>query len=57
CVGSVLAKLEGRVAFEELLARLPGLRRHPEQPAVWYPFLISRAYTRFPIAWDREPAT
>lgn len=56
CIGSVLAKLEGRVAFEVLLQRLPGLRRHPSKPASRRPFLIMRAWDHFPIAWDREPA-
>lgn len=33
CVGSALARLELRVAFEELFERLPGLRLDPEYPA------------------------
>jgi cytochrome P450 len=56
CIGSVLARLEGRVAFELLLQRLPGLRRNSERPAVRRPFLILRAYDHFPIAWDLAPA-
>ncbi|MBV9791962.1 MAG: cytochrome P450 [Chloroflexi bacterium] len=56
CIGSVLAKLEGRVAFELLLKRLPNLRRHPERPAVRRPNLILHCFDHFPIAWDREPA-
>ena len=53
CIGSVLARLEGRIAFELLLQRLPGLRRQLDQPAVRRPFLILRGYDHFPIAWDR----
>lgn len=56
CIGSVLARLEGRIAFEILLQRLPGLRRHAEQPAVRAPILINRSYEHFPIAWDRVPS-
>ena len=33
CVGSALARLELRVAFEELLERLPNLRLDPAYPA------------------------
>ncbi|HEX6287741.1 MAG TPA: cytochrome P450, partial [Herpetosiphonaceae bacterium] len=56
CIGSVLARLEGRIAFETLLQRLPGLRRHADEPAVPRPFLIMRCYDHFPIVWDRVPA-
>lgn len=56
CIGSVLAKLEGRIAIELLLQRLPGLRRHPERPAVREPFLIMRTYDQFPITWDLVPS-
>ncbi|HEY0602007.1 MAG TPA: cytochrome P450 [Herpetosiphonaceae bacterium] len=55
CIGSVLAKLEGRIAFELLLKRLPGLRRDTSKPAVRRPFLILHCFDHFPIAWDREP--
>lgn len=56
CIGSVLAKLEGRVAFERLLQHLPGLRRDSKRPAVRQPFLTMRCYGQLPIAWDRGPA-
>lgn len=50
CVGNVLARLEGRIAFERLLPRLPNLR--PLPGAVRRPYLILRGYERLPVAWD-----
>lgn len=52
CLGAVLARLEGRIAFELLLHRLPGLRRDTDRPALRRPFLLMHTYTQFPIAWD-----
>ncbi|MBW2270149.1 MAG: cytochrome P450 [Deltaproteobacteria bacterium] len=49
CMGSNLARLEGRVAFETLLERLPGyaLAREPQ----WLPSSWARAYQAVPICW------
>ena len=49
CMGSHLARLEGRVAFEELLTRLPdyALDGEPQlQTSAW-----ARAYTAVPIGF------
>lgn len=55
CVGNALARLEGRVALERLLARLPGVRRHDVHPPQRRAFIILRGYERLPIAWDAPP--
>lgn len=49
CMGSKLARLEGRVAFETLLERLPdyALAREPQ----WLPSSWARAYQAVPIRW------
>lgn len=51
CVGSLLARTEARIAFEQLLDRLPGLRRG-EGPMRRSDFIIMRTYDSLPIAWD-----
>lgn len=55
CVGNALARLEGRIAFERLLARLPGVRLHPTRPAERRAFIILRGYERLPLVWDATP--
>lgn len=52
CVGSTLAKLEGRVAFELLLKRLPNLRRHATLPSERRPYVILRGFEHLPVQWD-----
>lgn len=52
CVGAPLAKLEGRIAFEQLLQRLPNLRLRTDEPAVRRPYLMLRGFEHLPIAWD-----
>lgn len=52
CLGSKLARLEARVGFEELLARLPEYAL-VEEPR-WVPSIWARAYSSVPIRF--EPA-
>lgn len=52
CVGAPLAKLEGRVAFEHLLRRLPNLRLRTEAAIVRRPYFMLRGFDQLPIAWD-----
>ena len=49
CMGSNLARLEGRVAFETLLERLPGYALAGEPQ--WLPSSWARAYQAVPICW------
>jgi cytochrome P450 len=48
CLGKSLARLEARVAFEELLARAPDYAL--DGPAPWLPSMWARAHARVPIA-------
>lgn len=52
CVGNALARLEGRIAFERLLARLPNVRPHPTKPSQRRPYVILRGFEHLPITWD-----
>jgi len=52
CVGAPLARLEGRVAFEQLLQRLPNLRLRTDEPVVRRPYLMLRGFEHLPLAWD-----
>lgn len=49
CVGAALARLEGRIAFEVLCQRLPGLRLIPEQMLTHIPTLLFRGYERLEV--------
>lgn len=52
CVGNALARLEGRVAIEHLLTRLPDVRRDPTRSSVRRPYLILWGFERLPVRWD-----
>ncbi|KFE63179.1 cytochrome P450 [Hyalangium minutum] len=52
CVGAPLAKLEGRIAFEHLLRRLPNLRLHTDEAIVRRPYFMLRGFEHLPITWD-----
>lgn len=55
CLGAPLARLEARVAFEELVERFPELHRtHEPFERVDSPFL--RGIKRFPLAFEATPA-
>lgn len=51
CVGAALARLEGRIAFEVLCERLPGLRLVPGQKLTHIPTLLFRGYERLDVIW------
>jgi cytochrome P450 len=50
CLGAHLARLEARVAFEELLARIPDYRL--AEPPTWRPSIWARAHPAVRIEFD-----
>lgn len=50
CVGAELARLEGRIAFERLAMRLPGLRVDTDSPA-WREGFLFRGMSALPARW------
>jgi cytochrome P450 len=50
CMGAHLARLEGRIAFEELLARMPDYRLAADP--VWQPSAWARAYASVPVEFE-----
>jgi cytochrome P450 len=51
CFGAPLARLEGRIAFETILRRLPDLALQPAAPLVWRHNLGLRGLTALPVAF------
>ncbi|NVB42511.1 cytochrome P450 [Pseudenhygromyxa sp. WMMC2535] len=51
CVGAPLSRLEGKVAFEEILERLPAFSREPG-PLEWNPNFHLRGLARLPLRFD-----
>lgn len=54
CLGAPLARLEARVAYEELLARATGFERTTEGPLPRVPTFIMRGVLELPIAFRRR---
>jgi cytochrome P450 len=52
CIGAALARLEGRVAIETLIERLPNLRLAPGFAPEYAPSFFFRGCTRLPLEWD-----
>jgi pimeloyl-[acyl-carrier protein] synthase len=48
CFGAPLARMEGRVAFETLLRRMPQLTLEP-RPVTWQENLCYRGLTALPV--------
>jgi cytochrome P450 len=56
CVGAGLARLEGRVAFDVLAGRLPGLRLRDDGAMSFRPNAIQRVPRQLLIEWDAHDA-
>lgn len=54
CIGSNLARREGRIALEVLAARLPDLRLRPNQELTHIPALMNRGFTHLEVEWNVE---
>jgi len=54
CFGAALARLEGQIAFETILRRLPTLRLDTKEPLVWRHNLGLRGLTALPVAFDAD---
>ncbi len=53
CFGAALARMEGQLAFETMLRRLPNLALEPG-PLVWRPNLALRGLTALPVTFGRQ---
>jgi cytochrome P450 len=56
CFGAALARIEGQVAFELMLRRLPNWALEPG-PLVWRSNLGLRGLTRLPLRFSEPPST
>lgn len=58
CLGAALSRLEGRIAIETLVQRLPGLRLDCSVDQLeWFTITLVRGLKHLPVAWDvRYPA-
>lgn len=52
CPGADLARMELRIALEELSKRLPGIRLVPGQEIEYFPSLPTRGMNRLELEWD-----
>jgi cytochrome P450 len=53
CFGAPLARIEGQVAFDTMVRRLPGLRMDPH-PLRWRPHLALRGLTALPVRFGER---
>jgi cytochrome P450 len=51
CVGAPLSRMEGRIAFEEILRRLPSFSREPGK-LVWNSSIVLRGLETLPLRFD-----
>ncbi|HWB60292.1 MAG TPA: cytochrome P450 [Chthoniobacteraceae bacterium] len=54
CFGAPLARIEGQIAFETILRRLPGLALATREPLVWRSNSGLRGLTALPITFGRN---
>jgi cytochrome P450 len=50
CLGAPLARMEGQIAIDTLLRRMPGLRlREPPESISWRPGMVMRGLQGLPV--------
>jgi cytochrome P450 len=54
CIGAPLARLEGRIAVETLMRRIPDLRLAPDYNTAFLPNLFNRALQQLHVAWGDQ---
>ena len=52
CLGAPLARLEGRIAFEMFLDRIPNMRLVEGQEYQWVPNMIIPGFLTLEVEWD-----
>jgi cytochrome P450 len=51
CIGAPLARLEARVAVEEIAVRLPGLRLASNEPLAYLPSFMVHSIAKLELEW------
>jgi cytochrome P450 len=51
CLGAILARLEAKVAMEEILRRMPDLRLQEGAEITWEPLLMLQGLHHLPLEW------
>lgn len=54
CLGNLLAKLQGRVALEQITSKIPGLRLMPGAEISFTDNLSFRTPTSVPVEWSND---
>lgn len=52
CIGAGVARLEARIALEQVLTRLPGLRLASAEAPQWTRSIVGYGLTRLDVEWD-----
>ena len=56
CIGAPLARLQTRVALEEIVRRMPDLHLKPGADPKWAPLLAAQSLESLPMEWSVLPA-
>lgn len=56
CLGAPLARLEGQIALQTLLARFPDVRLAAPADLTWRSGVLFRGLKRLPLVWSQTAA-